>query len=149
MLSAWVQWIVVAGILIVLEMLVGSFVLLVFGVACLMTAIVAYFGVSIAGQLLCCSVIAGVGGLYFVYRLRHPMDQAMASVCDDGLDRGQKVEVVAWLSHGMARVRYRGAEWEARVQLPEIAVRDAPFFIVKREDHVLWIANDLDKMNVR
>jgi membrane protein implicated in regulation of membrane protease activity len=105
-------WLIVGIVLIIAELLTGTFYLLFLGLAALVGAAAAFLGAPLWVQAIV--VAAGsVAGVMWVNRHRRAtQQQPMPS-----LDVGQSVSFLAWVSEkdGAARVRYRDAEWDARV----------------------------------
>jgi membrane protein implicated in regulation of membrane protease activity len=111
-MDAYLLWAVLGIVLIIVEMLTGTFYLLVLGVAAFAAAAAAYLGQSFWVQAVITAAVAVVG-VMLIKRFR---GQARPS-SDRGLDIGQTVMLDAWISEadGLARVTYRNAQWEARV----------------------------------
>jgi membrane protein implicated in regulation of membrane protease activity len=114
-MDAYLLWAVTGIALIIIEMLTGTFYLLVLGLAALSAAAAAWFGGSFWVQAV---LIAGVSvvGVLLVKRFRGSVREARA-MQGPGLDVGQAVTLDAWISEadGLARVNYRNAQWEAQV----------------------------------
>lgn len=108
-------WAIAGLLLITLELMSGTFYLLVFGVAALVGALVAYLGGDFWLQCLF-SGAAAILGTYLVRWWRAGHSQVAAGSND--LDRGQIVVMESWIdrSAGLARVKYRGATWDARIE---------------------------------
>ncbi len=108
-------WAIVGLLLITLELLSGTLYLLVFGMAALAGAFAAYLGGDFWLQCLV-SGAAAIMGIYLLrwWRASHPREAAGSN----DLDRGQIVQMDSWIDRaaGMARVKYRGATWDARVE---------------------------------
>jgi membrane protein implicated in regulation of membrane protease activity len=108
-----VLWAILGLALIVVELLTGTFYLLVLGIAAFGSALAAWTGQGFPVQVIVGSVLA-VGGCYgaHIYRAKNAKGQ-MAS-----LDAGQPASFENWVDEGarLARVRYRGASWEALVE---------------------------------
>ena len=106
-------WTVVGIMLIIAEMLTGSFYLLVLGVAALSAAAAAWVGYTFWVQAVVTAAVASAG-VILVRRRRGKSDPASAQ----SLDVGQTVTLISWISEadGLARVSYRNAQWEARVE---------------------------------
>jgi len=107
-------WAIVGFVLIIVELVTGTFYLLVLGIAALVAAAVAFLGGDFWVQCIL-GGSAALLGTYFVHRwwAQHPKD---ASKSND-LDRGQTVIFEAWVNqpNGLARVKYRGSTWDARI----------------------------------
>ena len=113
-------WFVIAFSLLILEMLTGTFYLLVFSVAAAITGVAAYFGVSGILQLL----IAAITGAIGVFVLRRspygkPQQQNAQRDPNVNLDIGQLIQVDQWNADRTARVMYRGAAWDVELEAKE------------------------------
>jgi membrane protein implicated in regulation of membrane protease activity len=108
-----VVWAIIALVLVIAELVTGTFYLLMLGVAAFGAASAAWLGHGFAVQSVVASVVAAAGccGVY-VYRARNRARQ-MAPV-----DVGNPASFEAWIDAParLARVRYRGASWEARIE---------------------------------
>jgi membrane protein implicated in regulation of membrane protease activity len=111
-MSASVVWLAVGLLLIVAEVLTGTFYLLVLGIACLAGAAVSVAAPGLATSSAAAAAVA-IFGLLWVrrYRGNHPQPR-MAP-----LDVGQTVRWESWIDEGgrLARVSYRDAAWEANI----------------------------------
>jgi membrane protein implicated in regulation of membrane protease activity len=116
-MEAYVWWVIVGIGLIVAELMTGTFLLLILGVAALAGAAIAYFNLSFWLQVIA-AVAVGSAGMLWVSRV-HGRSMKTARGRDEHiLDIGQMVELESWVSEvdGLARVRYRNASWDAHVQ---------------------------------
>lgn len=106
-------WWLVTGALVALELLTGTFYLLMLGIGSAAAALAAYAGASQTMQM---GTAAAVGGLAVVlwsmYRQRQPK-LAASSDAEQHLDVGETVQVEAWDAQGLAQVKHRGAQWTA------------------------------------
>lgn len=108
----WI-WFVAAGALGAVELLSGTFYMLVLACAALFGAAAAWAGASLSLQF-AAAAAAAVLGCFLVWK-RHQAELRR----DRGpvsLDEGQTVEVAEWKADGTAEVRYRGAQWVATAQ---------------------------------
>jgi|SRR3989304_4642765 len=106
-------WVLVGFGLMIVELLSGTFYLLVLGLAAFGAAAVAFFGLSFPIQAITATVGAAVGSwLVHLYRVKNSQQQMQS------MDYAQPVKFEAWVDQGarIARVQYRGAPWEARVE---------------------------------
>ena len=112
-MDAYLLWLLLGLALVIVELLSGTFYLLVLGVAAFGAGAAAWLGGGFALQCIAAVVIALLGA-YFVhaYRARNAAHQ-MASI-----DAGQPANFESWVDQpaGLARVRYRGASWDARLE---------------------------------
>jgi membrane protein implicated in regulation of membrane protease activity len=114
----WLLWLVAGFVLVIAELMTGTFYLLVIGLGAFVGAVVAWAGGNILWQAVIGSVVA-LGGAWFVHHW-HEAQRGRDTGVSNFLDRGQAVVLEGWTneSAGTARVRYRGASWEARVAEP-------------------------------
>jgi membrane protein implicated in regulation of membrane protease activity len=136
----WMNWLVAAGVLVVLELLSGTFYLLMIAIGLACGALAAWLGASAALQ----TVVAGIVGviataLLHKSRLGRPSRHNAARDQNVNLDIGQRVTVPAW-QDGRARVMYRGALWD--VELGQGATAKAgDFRIVEVQGSRLIVSN--------
>ncbi len=129
-------WLIVAAALTGLEMLTGTFYLLLMAIAALAGCLAALTDFSGTQQLL----IFGAFGLletvgFTVYRRRHPAKQP-----DSFLDVGNPVVFKNIAPDGNWLVRYRGSDWQARPANGQTS-QDAPLVIVKTMGNILIVDN--------
>jgi len=108
-MALYIYWFLLALILLGLEMLTGTFYLLVVAIAMAVGGLAALLGTSLAWQLTL-GAVTGVAGTIILRRWKSSQASAAPSV---NLDAGQPVKVLKWNDDGTARVFYRGAEWDA------------------------------------
>jgi membrane protein implicated in regulation of membrane protease activity len=124
-MEIYIYWFLLALILLGLEMVTGTFYLLVVAISMAVGGLAALLGMSVAWQLVLCAVMVVAGTIILRrWKSAHTSDAPNVS-----LDIGQPVRVIKWHDNGSARVFYRGAEWDAE---PESA--DTP------HDSTLYIA---------
>ncbi len=113
MTDATVWWLLAGG-LVAVELMVGSFYLLMLALGLAAAALAAHTGVGIAGQYAVAAVVgsAAVVALYLVKR-RRTEEPSVRSLRSVNLDVGETIQVDAWLADGTASVQYRGAPWTA------------------------------------
>ena len=108
-------WWLFAGGAIAVELLTGTFYLLMLAIGLAAAALSAHLGWSQTWQIVVAAVVGG--GAVVAWHLRQtkrhrqePPAQANANV---NLDIGETVQVDAWNPDGTADVHYRGARWTA------------------------------------
>ena len=113
-MADFMLWLIAGLALIIIEMMTGTFYLLVLGIAAFAGALAAYLGGSSLLQVLCVGIIAAVG-LFVVHRRNQA--QNTGAQPDQSLDLGQAVILESWVDQnaGRARVKYRGASWDAHL----------------------------------
>jgi membrane protein implicated in regulation of membrane protease activity len=115
-------WLLALG-LGILELITGTFYLLVFACGSVGAGIAAAFGAPLWGQCLVAAAIS-LAGAAWVRRSRTGAASSMLAGrnADVLADIGERVQVDAWDAHGLARIQYRGTQWTARIaqgQAPE------------------------------
>jgi len=109
----YLVWMLTAIGLVIVELLTGTFYLLVLGIAATAGAALAYAGMPLAAQAGFATAVA-VLGVVFVTRYRSGVTKAGAI---NAIDVGHRVTLDSWVneSEGLARVHYRGTLWDAKV----------------------------------
>lgn len=117
-------WLITGFILIIAEMLTGTFYLVVLGLAAFAGALAAYLGFPLTVQAAAATALAALG-VVIVSRYRR---SSAAPAGGNTMDVGQMVTFVSWVdeAQGLARVKYRDTQWDARV-------------IGARQDHTYYI----------
>jgi len=129
----YLVWFVLAAALIGLEMLVGSFYLLMYGLACALGGVAALLGLPVVPQLGAVA-IGGVAGTLWLRR--QPINRQPGG---DSLDIGQQVKAEQWKSDSQLRIRYRGTTWDAELQAP-LADRPDTLYIVGQRSNTFIVA---------
>ena len=114
-MDLWLMWVVVGFVLVIAELLTGTFYLLVIGIGAFAGALVAWLGGAGTLQAVAAATVALIGTwLVHMWHRAQPKDLPGTS---NFLDRGQPVVLEAWQNEGagLARVKYRGTTWDARV----------------------------------
>jgi membrane protein implicated in regulation of membrane protease activity len=107
-------WWVLAGATVALELVTGTFYLLMISTGLVAAAVSVYFGAGIAIQLVVAAVVSGGSVVAWrSYRLRVPAVLPASENPDVNLDVGETVHVDAWDADGHSSVKYRGANWGA------------------------------------
>jgi len=136
-MEPWLVWGVLGMVLVIAELLSGTFYLLMLGVAAFGAAAAAGMGLVFSVQSIVFSVVA-VLGCYGVhaYRAKNKAEQ-MPSI-----DAGMPANFESWVdsSSRLARVRYRGASWEARVEGAEAVEPGATVYVLATDGNTLKVA---------
>lgn len=126
-------WMLAVG-LGVLEILTGTFYLLVFAAGCAAGGLAAWAGAGLTAQVLVTAAVTIVGWAW-LWR-RSPWRQTSAGAGGDSnmlLDVGARLEVEAWGADRRAQVRYRGAAWSVELDPAEPASSAVPGqFVIRR-----------------
>jgi membrane protein implicated in regulation of membrane protease activity len=134
-----IVWAVAGLVLVIVELLTGTFYLLMLGVAAFGAALAAFFNFEFGTQAIVAVLISAIGcyGVH-VYRARNRAQQ-MAPI-----DAGMPASFESWLDAGarLARVRYRGASWEARVEGLEAIEPGSTVYVLQSEGNTLRVAKN-------
>jgi membrane protein implicated in regulation of membrane protease activity len=136
-MDADVLWAILGLGLVITELLSGTFYLLMLGLAAFGAALAAWLGQGIGVQAIVAAVIAAAGCYaVHVYRAKNAKGQ-MAP-----LDAGQPASFEAWLDQGAgrARVRYRGASWEATVEGGSVPEAGATVYVIAAHGNTLQVS---------
>lgn len=122
-------WFIAAAILVGVEMMTGTFYLLVLAAAAIVGGILAFFGLDfwwqVGGTALC--AVLGTYALY-VWKKKNATQPKLSP----NLDVGQRVRVNEWREDGSARVTYRGAQWDAVLESEITPKRDQMVIVATR-----------------
>lgn len=114
----WLIWVIAGFVLVIAELVTGTFYLLVIGLGAFAAAAVAALGGNALWQALLGSAVA-LGGAFGVHHW-HLRNRGNEPGGANFLDRGQPVVLEGWAqpdSH-IVRVKYRGTTWDARLAQP-------------------------------
>ncbi|HVE53719.1 MAG TPA: NfeD family protein [Ramlibacter sp.] len=105
-------WWLLAGTAVAIELLTGTFYLLMVALGMVAGALAAHLGMPVSLQIVAAALLgtAGVAALY-VKRQREPRAPHAGANRDVNLDVGETVQVEVWAPDNTAVVRYRGASW--------------------------------------
>ncbi len=114
-MEQWLLWLIGGFVLVIAEVVTGTFYLLVIGIGAFVAALVAW----LTGNELVQAVLGGavaIGGVVFVHHW-HARNRGGKPGEGNFLDRGQGVVLEGWTDEaaGIARVKYRGSSWDARL----------------------------------
>ena len=105
-------WWLLAGGAVAIELMTGTFYLLMIAVGLAAGAIAAHVGAGLAVQMAVAAVVGGASVLVLrKMRSRLPQPAKASQNRDVNLDIGETVHVGAWQADGTANVTYRGARW--------------------------------------
>ena len=130
-------WAILGLVLVIAELLSGTFYLLMFGVAAFGAAAAAYLGQPFAVQAIVASVLAALGSYgVHVYREKNRAEQM------PHIDAGMPASFETWIDPGsrLARVRYRGASWDAHVEGADTVEPGAMLYVLSADGNTLKVA---------
>ncbi len=105
-------WWLAAGAAVALELLTGTFYLLMLALGLAAGALAAYGGVGTVLQIVLAALV-GSAAVTLAYLRRRPPPGAPSVRADRSvnLDIGETLHIDAWQPDGTAQVKYRGAQW--------------------------------------
>jgi membrane protein implicated in regulation of membrane protease activity len=107
-------WWLVAGALVIAELLTGTFYLLMVAVGLVAGAIAAHLGLTFPVQIVAAALVgAGLVVGWHQMKKRRPGDPSARADRSVNLDVGETVLIEAWSADGTTTVKYRGATWTA------------------------------------
>lgn len=112
-------WWLLAGSAVAIELLIGTFYLLMISVGFAAGAIAAHLGLGMTAQIAIAALVGG--GAVVVWekiRNKNPPELPFQSNPNVNMDIGQTVHVTHWNTDGTASVRFRGAQWTAVTAFP-------------------------------
>lgn len=105
-------WWLLAGGAVALELVTGTFYLLMLAVGMVAGALAAHLGVSVMLQIVVSAVVGGGAvALWHFKRSKDPKPAAANANRDVQMDIGETVHVQQWNEDATASVKYRGAQW--------------------------------------
>ena len=133
-----ILWAILGLALVIVELVSGTFYLLVLGIAAFGAALAAWLGQPFGVQAVVAAVISGLGcyGVH-VYRSKNATEQM------PNVDAGQPASFENWVDQGarLARVRYRGASWEALVEGDAAIEAGAMLYVVTANGNTLKVTS--------
>ncbi len=106
-------WWVLAGAMVAVELLTGTFYLLMLAIGMAAGAIAAHAGMPLSLQLVVASVVGGGAVVAWrSYKQKTPSAPPANANHDVNMDVGETVQVKAWAADGTSTVKYRGASWK-------------------------------------
>ena len=110
-------WWVLTGAAVAIELVTGTFYLLMFAVGLAAAAVAAHMGLNMTAQLVIAAVIGGGAVMaWHLLRGKKMVGKNAEFNSDVNMDIGQTVHVDAWQADGTANIKYRGASWTVQLQ---------------------------------
>lgn len=124
-------WWLAAGGLIAVELITGTFYLLMIALGLVTAALAAHAGVSGPWQWVCAAVVGG-GSVWGWRSYKHAQPAAAPAQAnhDTNMDVGATVHVDLWQPDGTSSIKYRGAHWDVALQPGQVA-HAGPYIIAE------------------
>lgn len=109
-------WWVLAGAVVIVELMTGTFYLLMVAVGLIAAALAAQVGSSTTIQILT-AALCGSGAviILYLYKKTRKVSTSASTKANQSasLDIGETVQVDTWMEDGTCLVKYRGSIWSA------------------------------------
>ena len=131
-------WAIVGLVLVIAELLTGTFYLLMLGIAAFGAALAAWLGLDFGAQAIVVVVVSRrSAATACTSTARRTEKQQMPSI-----DAGMPASFESWVDAGarLARVRYRGASWDARVEGERALQPGAMVYVLAAEGNTLKVS---------
>jgi membrane protein implicated in regulation of membrane protease activity len=107
-------WWLLTGAAVAVELVIGTFYLLMLAIGMACAALGAHYGVGLPTQIVLAAVVGGGAvAAWHVKKLRAPSELRAEINPNVNLDIGETVTIAQWNTDGTADVQYRGARWTA------------------------------------
>lgn len=114
-------WWALAGAAIAIELVTGTFYLLMLSLGMAAAAVAAHLGATASVQLVVAAVVGGGSVLAWrAYKQKIPSAPPAGANHDVNMDVGETVMVTAWAADGTSSVKYRGANWTVSLVAGEL-----------------------------
>ena len=140
-MEAYLIWIIAGFALVIIELITGTFYLLVFGLGAFVGAFATWLGAPFLVQIVAAGIAASIGAwIVLRWHARQHKEGGQANA----IDIGQSVTMESWVNEagGVMRVRYRGTDWDARVTENDSAAASATpgtmLYILAQDGHT-WV----------
>lgn len=120
-MDAWMMWLVLAGLVVILELFTGTFYLLMIAIGLVAGSAVAALGAPSAIQLLVGAIVGSVATISLHFsRFGWKQRGEVSRDPNVNIDIGQQLSVTEWIAMGqgkfIARTKYRGALWDVELR---------------------------------
>lgn len=106
-------WWLMAGALVAVELVTGTFYLLMLAIGASAAALAAHMQATATTQMVVGSVVGGLAVVLWRMYQNQVGKSKLEEHANQHLDIGEKVQVVAWNDQGVTQVQHRGASWRA------------------------------------
>ncbi|MBI3284581.1 MAG: NfeD family protein [Burkholderiales bacterium] len=117
-MNSWMMWLVLAGIVVILELFTGTFYLLMIAIGLLAGALTALLSPESAWSMIVAAIV-GATATVALHKSKYGWNHSKREVaCDPNvnMDIGQSIHIQDWQDQGngkfSARAMYRGAMWD-------------------------------------
>ena len=132
-------WFLASAFLVILELMTGTFYMLVLAAGAAAGGALAYLGFGLEMQILAASVVAALG--YVVLRKVYPEPDRVAAERNPDIhsEIGSIVRIQSMGADGSLSVSYRGANWAARMDGDHVAEMGRDYVVSRVDGSVLYL----------
>jgi membrane protein implicated in regulation of membrane protease activity len=124
-------WWLLTGAAVAVELVSGTFYLLMLAIGLAAAALTAHAGGSVSTQLVVAALVGGGAVAVLTYlRRQRAGDLSARAQRSVNLDVGETVLIEAWNPDGTANLKYRGASWTA-IHRPGVTPTPGPHRVVE------------------
>jgi len=114
-ISTW--WWIATGVLVAVELLTGTFYILMVALGSVAAAVSSTFNTPLAWQFFIAAIVGSTAVIAWrKFNLIVPQSKPANANKDVNMDIGQSVQVENWQADGTAKVLYRGASWDVALK---------------------------------
>lgn len=128
-MDTYVIWFIAAGALVVVELISGTFYLLMIALGAAAGGLAGVAGLAMAWQFVVAASVAVAGILVLRKRVLQPHRRGETS--NLAFDAGQAVEIIERRPDGSLRVFYRGTHWDAEIEPGSSVTDPAASYVIK------------------
>ena len=134
-------WWLLAGAVVMAELVTGTFYLLMMALGLVAAALSAHAGLGLTAQVLIAALIGGGAVVvWHIKRSQQPKPLPASANRDVNLDIGGEVMVDQWRSDGTALVKFRGANWTVVPAQPADSAQVGLFTITELHGNRLTVS---------
>ena len=134
-------WWLLAGVVVVAELVTGTFYLLMMALGLVAAALSSHAALGLTAQVLIAALVGGGAvALWHFKRSREPKPLPASANRDVNLDIGGEVMVDEWCLDGTAVVKFRGANWTAVAAQPTDSAQVGLFTITELHGNRLTLS---------
>ena len=134
-------WWLLAGVAVAVELVTGTFYLLMLAIGMVAAALAAHLGAPVIVQIVVAALVGGGAVVVWHWKRSKSPKPAQANANSDvQMDIGQTVHVQQWNDDATASVKYRGAQWTVQLADPDAAPQPGLFKVKELNGNRLVVA---------
>ncbi|MFI5446057.1 NfeD family protein [Polaromonas sp. UC242_47] len=134
-------WWLLAGVAVAVELVTGTFYLLMLTIGMVAAALAAHLGAPLIVQIVVAALVGGGAVVAWHWQRSKSPKPAQANANSDvQMDIGETVHVQQWNADATASVKYRGAQWTVQLADAEAAPQPGLFKVKELNGNRLVVA---------